>query len=85
MNKKYLVITCTILLLILTIYFVTKQEFIHNKFYLSITKNISLDLKLKIINSNLVKFFYVKLVTSNIKSAFKSNPKKTAKFRSIFK
>ena len=85
MNKKYLVITCTILLLILTIYFVTKQEFIHNKFYRSITKNISLDLKLKIINSNLVKFFYVKLVTSNIKSAFKSSPKKTAKFRSIFK
>ena len=85
MNKKYLIVTCIISLLILAIYFVTKQEFIHNKFYRSITKKISLDSKLKIINSDLVKFFYVKLVTSNTKSAFKSNTPKAEKFRSIFR
>ena len=69
----------------MTIYFVTKQEFIHNKLYRSITKSISLNLKLKIINSNLVKFFYVKLLTPNTKNAFKSNPQKTEKLRNIFR
>ena len=86
MKKKYLVIIISIILsLLLLLYFATRQEFIHNKIYRTITKNIPADYKKKIINSYPIKFVYVKLLTFRTKNAFKVDKDKAKEFRSIFK
>ena len=85
MKKKYFVSLFILLLLFLSISYISDQKFIHNKFYRSITKLIPLEIKKKIINSKTVETYYTYLISKKTLNAFNLSKKDMANKRKIFK
>ena len=82
---KKLILISFIFLLILGLFLVIKQqEFIHNKYYRGITKLLPLDLKIKIINSNILKSYYINSVAKKTNKAFESSNDRIKNLRSVF-
>ena len=63
---------------------IKQQEFIHNKYYRGITKLLPLDLKKKIINSNILKSYYINSVAKKTNKAFESSNDRIKNLRSVF-
>ena len=66
MWKKLILISFIFLLIVGLFLVIKQQEFIHNKYYRGITKLLPLDLKIKIINSNILKSYYINSVAKKL-------------------